>query len=106
MNAERVRRQAINELLSLDISPRIAQHIWLCVSGVLSATSQLPCIPWAWSVPDQAASQRISHHASCAFPSQFGLYGLLNARPVPPLQKVEVSTTGMLMYRRPCGQSL
>ena len=38
MCAESVRRQAIREVLTLDVSPSAAQRIWLRVSGVLSAT--------------------------------------------------------------------
>ncbi len=41
MYAEGVRRHAIKEVLSLDISPNVAQRIWLRVSGVRSATHSL-----------------------------------------------------------------
>ena len=61
MYAEKVRRQAIKEVLSLDISPRVAQRIWLRVSGVWPANSQLPCIFWAWSEHLMANQQASGH---------------------------------------------
>lgn len=120
MCAEGVRRQAIKEVLSLDVSPRVAQRIWLRVSGVCFATSQLtspsrcpaslgPNISMDMPIIRQCASQ----HAFCTIYTPMiaawsGLDGLElpEARLTPLLQRAEAGAKAMLMCRCPCGRFL